>query len=170
MGLLDSLGSGVPGGNVSKPILIALGALLASKALGGGGLGSIFGGMPGSSAVPPAPPGGNGGFFGNAGADQPQPSGTTPRGEDGGLLGGLGGLVRQFEQNGLGHLVQSWVGTGPNQPLSPGQLHQGLGPEIVDALVQKTGLSRDQLLAELSKVLPGIVDTLTPEGRVPAAS
>src|SRR5690349_454369 len=36
--------------------------------------------------------------------------------------GGLSGLVSQFQNGGLGDLVNSWVSTGQNLPVSPGQL------------------------------------------------
>ena len=86
---------------------------------------------------------------------------------DGGLIGGLGGLLDQFKQKGLGGIVGSWVGPGENQPVSPQEVHQALGPDIIDQLSQRSGIPRDQLVAELSRVLPNLVDKLTPSGRVP---
>ncbi|MBV8766602.1 MAG: DUF937 domain-containing protein [Hyphomicrobiales bacterium] len=161
MGLFDELGAGVPGGNVSKPLMIALAALLASRAMGKGGLGSMLGG--GSSAPVgqrPAAPGG------------PQVQPDAPQAQqpsfDGGLVGGLGGLLDQFRQKGLGGIVGSWVGPGDNQPVSPQEVHQALGPDIIDQLSQRSGIPRDQLLSELSRVLPNLVDRLTPSGRVPS--
>jgi uncharacterized protein YidB (DUF937 family) len=151
MGLLDSvLGSAVPGGNLSKPLMIALTALLAAKATGGGGLGGLFGG---SGASQPAPP-----------ATTPQ---ATPAQSQGGLLGGLGGLLQSFQQSGHGDIINSWVGPGQNQPIAPDQLHQALGPEAVNNLSRLTGIPQNDLIAELSRVLPGVVDRLTPQGRVP---
>ncbi|MBV8449124.1 MAG: DUF937 domain-containing protein [Hyphomicrobiales bacterium] len=149
MGLFDELGAGVPGGNVSKPLMIALVALLASRAMGKGGLGSALGGAPAGQR--PAQPG------------EPQ----TQSSFDGGLIGGLGGLLDQFRAKGLGGIVGSWLGPGDNQPVSPQDVHQALGPDIIEQLSQKSGIPRDQLLAELSRVLPNLVDRLTPSGRVP---
>ncbi|MBV8961718.1 MAG: DUF937 domain-containing protein, partial [Hyphomicrobiales bacterium] len=83
------------------------------------------------------------------------------------LIGGLGGLLDQFRQKGLGGLVGSWVGPGENQPVSPQEVHQAIGPDIIDQLSQRSGIPRDQLLTELSRVLPNLVDRLTPSGRVP---
>ena len=137
MGLFDELGAGVPGGNISKPLMIALAALLASRAMGKGGLGSMLGGTP---AGPPSQA--------EPDASQAQPS------FDGGLIGGLGGLLDQFKQKGLGGIVGSWVGPGENQPVSSQEVHQALGPDIIDQLSQRSGIPRDQLLAELSRVLP----------------
>ncbi|MFM7506651.1 MAG: YidB family protein, partial [Rubrivivax sp.] len=48
--------------------------------------------------------------------------------------GGLEGLVSKFQQGGLGDVVQSWVSTGPNLPISPEQLGQALGPDTLSQL------------------------------------
>ena len=36
-------------------------------------------------------------------------------------------------------------------------------------LAKQTGMSRDELLAGLSQHLPGLIDHLTPQGRLPTA-
>ena len=84
--------------------------------------------------------------------------------------GGIQGLVSQFEQNGLGSVVQSWVGNGTNQPIDPSQIEQALGPDKINALAAKTGLSPDELTAKLAALLPEAVNKLTPSGAVPAAA
>ncbi len=81
--------------------------------------------------------------------------------------GGLQGLVSEFERNGLGATVRSWVGTGPNQPISPADLQRALGPELLQRLAAKTGMSMQDLTEKLSHVLPQAVDGLTPDGTVP---
>jgi uncharacterized protein YidB (DUF937 family) len=81
--------------------------------------------------------------------------------------GGLQGVVSQFEKNGLGPTVKSWVGTGPNQPISPEDVHKVLGPELLQQLSQKSGLSVPELAQKLSQVLPQAVDKLTPNGAIP---
>lgn len=83
--------------------------------------------------------------------------------------GGVQGLINQLQQNGLGQTVNSWVSTGPNQPISPGEVHQGLGPELLQQLSAKTGLSVQDLTQKLSQILPQAVDTMTPNGQVPKA-
>jgi len=86
----------------------------------------------------------------------------------GGLLsGGLGELVERFKQSGHGEAADSWVGTGPNKPVSPPQLEQAIGAETLDTLSTRTGLSREELLARLSRALPDAVDKYTPQGRLP---
>ena len=90
--------------------------------------------------------------------------GATP----GGILsGGLGELVDRFKKSGQGDTAESWVGTGPNKPVTPTQLEQAIGPEILDSLAKQTGLSRNELLARLSRELPDAVDKYTPQGRLP---
>ena len=93
---------------------------------------------------------------------------TTDTSDAGGLLGGLGGLLKKLEQGGLGDQTKSWVGTGQNQPVSPGQLGSALGPNIIKTVSQMTGISEDQLTKQLSQFLPGLVDKLTPNGRLPS--
>lgn len=83
--------------------------------------------------------------------------------------GGLQGVVNQFEKNGLGATVSSWVGTGPNQPISPGDVQRTLGPDLLQQLASKSGLSVEELVQKLSQVLPKAVDTLTPGGTIPKA-
>src|SRR5262245_58724534 len=86
----------------------------------------------------------------------------------GGLLsGGLGELLERFNQSGHGETAQSWVGTGPNKPVTPPQLEQAIGAEVLETLSKQTGLSREELLARLSRELPDAVDRYTPQGRLP---
>ena len=84
-----------------------------------------------------------------------------------GAAGGLGGLLQQLQQGGLGDAVQSWVGTGENQPVSSDQLQAALGGDRVSELAQQTGLSQGELMGQLSQVLPQVIDRLTPQGEVP---
>jgi uncharacterized protein YidB (DUF937 family) len=157
MGLLDNvLGSAVPEGSLAKPLMVALTALLAAKVTGSGGLGNLLGGGAASPQTPPT--------------DVPsQPQGTQPQSSQpqGGLLGGLSGLLQSFQQSGHGDVINSWVGPGQNQQIAPEQLHQALGPEAVNNLSRLTGVPSNELLSELSRVLPGVVDKLTPQGRTP---
>jgi len=139
----DMIRSAAPGGNIGKPLMLALGALLASGAL-----------------------------FRGSGAGQATNVPTQPASDEGagGVLGGLGGLLSKLEQGGLGDVTKSWVGSGQNQPVSPGQLGSALGPSIIKMLAQKSGISEEDLTKQLSQILPGLVDKLTPNGRVPTAA
>ena len=136
--LEDTIRTSVPGGSIGKPLMLALLALLASGTLFRGA------GQPASTGSQPAPNGGAGG-----------------------LLGGLGGLLDKLQSGGLGNVVNSWVGSGQNQPVPPGQLGSALGPDIIKTLAQRSGLSEEELSKQLSQVLPGLVDKLTPQGRLP---
>jgi uncharacterized protein YidB (DUF937 family) len=192
MGLLDVIqgmengprGGPRPGsssGGGMSPLTMALLGLLAFKAVkhfganqqapgratqpgavpsagAGGGLGGMLGGLFGSggagSSLNEMIPGGLGGLLAGAGA--------------GGMLsGGLGRLVEDFQNNGQGGAIKSWIGNGPNQPIEPKNLESALGADTIDKLTQHTGMDRDELLAQLSQSLPELVDHLTPNGRLP---
>jgi uncharacterized protein YidB (DUF937 family) len=143
MGFLDNaVNKSVPqGSSLAKPLLLAFGALLASGALTR------------KQAPTPAP----------ASAPGTNPAAADP--QAGGLLGGLGGLLDKFQQSGHGDVAKSWVGSGPNQPISPGHLSSALGPSLIKTLAEKTGMSEQDVTAQLSNILPAFVDKLTPQGR-----
>jgi uncharacterized protein YidB (DUF937 family) len=81
--------------------------------------------------------------------------------------GGLGGLISGFQQAGLGHLVQSWVGNGANQPVSPDQLQSVFGENAVQGMAGQAGMAPQDFLAQLSQHLPGVVNEMTPNGHLP---
>jgi uncharacterized protein YidB (DUF937 family) len=142
MGLFDNA---VPGGNITKPLMIALGALLVGKMLSGRGGGDQPAGTPAPTPTP---------------AD-------TGASADGGLLGGLGGLLDKLKGAGHGNVADSWVGTGQNQSINPNDLGSALGPAVIREIAQRTGMDEQELLKQLSTALPGVVDKLTPNGQVP---
>jgi len=81
--------------------------------------------------------------------------------------GGLQGVVSEFERNGFGPTVQSWVGTGPNQPISSDGMQRVLGSDLLQQLAAKSGMSVPELTQKLSQVLPQAVDKMTPDGVLP---
>lgn len=87
----------------------------------------------------------------------------------GGAGGGLSGLVAKMQGGGLADIVNSWVGTGANQPISANQVEQGLGGDIVQQLAGKAGLTAEDAKNQLAGILPALVDKLTPEGKLPDA-
>ena len=156
MGLPDNIfgsdkSSAVPGGSVAKPLIIALLALLASRYLSGKGS-QEEAGAPASGSTPRSP------------APAPAPASDQSPGN---ILDGLGGLIRQFQQKGLGDTIDTWINTGANKDISSGEVSEALGRDVVDDLSRRTGLSRDEVVAELARRLPNVVDRLTPDGRLP---
>jgi len=120
------------------------GATSSGTQSGPGGQASPLGGLLGSI----------GGMLGGGGA--------------GGFLnGGLGELLERFKQNGHGDAAQSWINAGPNTEVSPPELKQAIGPDVLAALEKQTGLSQEELLTRLSRELPSAVDKYTPYGRIP---
>jgi uncharacterized protein YidB (DUF937 family) len=83
--------------------------------------------------------------------------------------GGLAGLVEQLNSKGLGDIVNSWVSTGKNLPITPEQLKDGLGTQVLGNIASQAGISQDQVASQLSTLLPKIVDKLTPDGKVSQA-
>jgi uncharacterized protein YidB (DUF937 family) len=86
------------------------------------------------------------------------------------LNGGIGELLEHFKQNGQGDAAQSWVDHGPNREVTPPELKQAIGPDVLQKLEQQTGLSQQKILDRLSRELPTAVDKYTPDGRVPSPS
>lgn len=82
--------------------------------------------------------------------------------------GGIDGMLAKLRAGGLGGPVDSWVSTGPNQPVAPEALGQALGPDTVQQLSSGSGIDIGQLLPMLAAFLPQIVDMLTPNGSVPS--
>lgn len=167
MGSMDTEASqnAVPGGNLTKPVLIALGALL---------VGHMFS-KAGDAVAQPAPEadetrsGGNlGGFLGKIFSQiQPQtqpPIQTEPVSAE---MGGLGGLLQQLTQAGHGEKVNSWVNQGDNLPIAPEHLGEVLGQGKLADLARQAGISEQELLAQLSQALPTVVDQLTENGTMP---
>jgi uncharacterized protein YidB (DUF937 family) len=184
MGLLDVLGGGTRRSGGMSPITMALLGVLAYRTMKGKGrLADMLGtGQPAGANPYSGQPGGANPYGGNAGGPDPRAVGGGPGGGGlGGLLGGLLGggaaggllsgglqdLLKQFQTHGQGDKAQSWIEKGPNKPIRPEQLEQALGEERIAWLIQETGLSRQELLAGLSRELPQAVDKLTPDGRVP---
>lgn len=181
---------GLLSGN-KAPIAMALLALLASKHLnnGAGGYGSALhdmfsggsaagqtagGQMPGNASS-----GGGGildkigGMLGGGGSGAGSSMGGLGSILGGGLTGGalaggLGDLLGRFQQAGHGDVANSWVQHGSNAAVTPDQLSDVLDPNEVDELSRHTGLSRGDLLSQLSSALPQVVDKLTPQGRLPS--
>jgi uncharacterized protein YidB (DUF937 family) len=85
----------------------------------------------------------------------------------GGTLGGLAGLVDKFHQGGLGNIVNSWVSSGQNLPISADQITHVLGSGTIGQLAQQLGLGHGDVAGQLSQLLPQVVDKLTPGGQLP---
>ena len=178
MGLLDVLngmqhgprGSSSPSSPSSggmSPMTMAILALLAWKAV------KHFtapGAAPASPAPAPPPTPANSG--GGLGGILKGPLGGLLGGAAAGnvISGGLGDLLKQLQQSGQGEAANSWVGNGPNKPISPGDLANALGADQIDSIASQSGMSRDDLLKGLSQYLPQVVDHLTPDGRLPTDS
>ncbi|MCI4679146.1 YidB family protein [Rhodoblastus acidophilus] len=175
MGLLDDAVSetnkAVPGGDFTKPLLIAAGALI---------LGHFFGRGKQDAPVPapePAPqqqpPASGGGLFGQlggmlSGVANSQLGGALAGAASGAAVsGGLGSLLEQFRNAGLGQQANSWVGTGQNQPITADQINSVIGQGKIAEIAQQAGIDPAQMSQLLAQALPHLIDKLTPGGQLP---
>jgi uncharacterized protein YidB (DUF937 family) len=131
----------------------------------GGGLGDILGGLFGQNAGASGSGGGIGDLLRGG-------LGSLLGGAAGGsvLTGGLGDLMGRLQKSGFADQANSWVGHGPNHEIAPEELESALGRDTLQSFAQKTGKPYQQVLSELSQGLPGTVDQLTPQGRLPNES
>src|SRR5262249_61747629 len=115
MGMFDAIvASAVPKGSLAKPLILALGALLASGAL----------------------------FKGNAPDTSARGKQAAPSDEgDGGLLGGLGGLVNKFQQNSLGGENNSGIGPGQKKQVAPDRRRPAARSRVLQRLWESTRTS-----------------------------
>ena len=83
--------------------------------------------------------------------------------------GGVQGVVSQFETQGFGPTVRSWVSTGPNQPIGADHVQQVLGMDLIQQMSARTGMPVAELTQKLAQVLPQAIDQMTPGGVIPKA-
>ena len=149
MGILDDL------------LGAATGTAPAGGSSSGGALGGMLGGALGGAL------GGQGGQAAAAGGSMLSPALIM---QIVSLLmnkqGGLGGLAGAFNNAGLGDIMKSWVGTGQNMQVSATQVTQVLGSGAVGQIAAQLGMNSGQAGDLLSKVLPHVVDQLTPQGQI----
>src|SRR5208337_4199726 len=82
--------------------------------------------------------------------------------------GGVKGIINQFEKQGLGPTILSWVGKGDNHPITAAQMYRALGFVTLQQLGGQLGMSPDEMAAKLSKVLPkAIENAAAEETRIP---
>ena len=178
MGLLDVLngmqhgprGTSNPGaqsgGGGMSPMTMAILGLLAWKAFK-----HLTASQPGASPAPAPSPATTTAGGGMSDVLKGGLGGLLAGGAAGSVIsGGLGDLLKQLQQNGHGETANSWVGNGPNKQIAPGDLASALGADQINSLMSQSGLSRDELLSGLSRMLPDVVNHLTPDGRLPTES
>lgn len=86
---------------------------------------------------------------------------------DNGQTGGLRGLTERFQEAGLGNIIASWIGKGENIPATTDQIQQVLGEGHLQQIAEETGLTETETAEHLSRMLPDLVDQMTPAGHIP---
>jgi uncharacterized protein YidB (DUF937 family) len=105
------------------------------------------------------------GQMGGGGAVEDAITKALTQGQVGGL--DLNSIADKMRQNGFGEVIDSWIGHGPNKEIAPDEVHQALGPDTIAQIAQQFGLDPAMITQLLSQFLPGIVDKLTPHGKLP---
>ncbi len=83
---------------------------------------------------------------------------------------GLGGLLQQFNQAGLGDVAASWVSKGQNLPVSASQIQDILGSDMIGQIAGQLGTDQGSAAGQLAQYLPQIIDAMTPDGQMPAGN
>lgn len=83
---------------------------------------------------------------------------------------GLSGLVNNANSQGLGNIVQSWIGTGANHGINADQVQQVVGQDRLNQLASRAGLPVSLAGSALARILPAVIDRLTPHGKLPEAA
>jgi uncharacterized protein YidB (DUF937 family) len=135
-------GGGQQGGNPLMQLAMQMLLKQGGGQQGGGGLGGILGSMLGGG--------------GNQAPAQAAPD-----------VGGLGGILEAFQKGGLGHIADSWVGTGENLPVDADQVTQALGQDKIAQMANQLGMSHGDVSGGLAKILPDLINHVTPNGQVP---
>jgi len=84
--------------------------------------------------------------------------------------GGFQGLIQTFKEKGLGDALSSWISTGENQPVSGGQIQHAVGGNFIQQIAEQLGSSESEVSGGLAKLLPDIIDKLTPNGTLPESN
>ena len=82
--------------------------------------------------------------------------------------GGVTGVIQAFERAGLGGVAQSWVAKGSNQPVAAAQVQQALGQAPVNQVAARLGTSPEEASGQIARLLPLLVDHVTPQGTAPS--
>jgi uncharacterized protein YidB (DUF937 family) len=78
------------------------------------------------------------------------------------MPGGVSGLLKQFQDKGLGNVASSLTAKGGTQTITPEQIVQGLGADRIEALATASGLDTKVVRKELVTILPKVLEQLAP--------
>jgi uncharacterized protein YidB (DUF937 family) len=97
-------------------------------------------------------------------------------GQEGGLAslqklfnssGGLEGITSKLTNSGMGKQVQSWIGTGHNEPVSGQQVQQAMDPHELHQVAENAHMSDEEASDQIAKAMPEMVNQATPQGQIP---
>ena len=127
---------------------------------GSGGLGDLLGGILGGGA--------RGGGLGAGGlGGNPMLRMLLPLVAGMLMNGGLQKILGRLQQSGKGEKGQSWVSTGPNEPVGAADIKDALDEGELAQIAKQLGVSEDEAAEAVAQVLPDVVDQATPAGELP---
>lgn len=80
--------------------------------------------------------------------------------------GGVEVLLQKFQQGGLGQVLNTWIGSGNNQPVNSGEIQNALGQDQLQSLADKLGTDVNGASGTLAALLPQVIDKLSPQGHI----
>lgn len=78
--------------------------------------------------------------------------------------GGFDGVLAKLNDAGYGAKVNSWLGQGPNTPITASEIQSALGNDHLRQLATSMGVPFDQVAGLISQHLPAAVDAASPSG------
>jgi uncharacterized protein YidB (DUF937 family) len=97
-------------------------------------------------------------------------------GQEGGLAsiqhfvssnGGLQGMTEKLSNSGMAKQVQSWIGSGENEPISGQQVQRAVDPNELHSMARNAGMSDEEASEQLARAMPEMVNEATPQGQIP---
>jgi uncharacterized protein YidB (DUF937 family) len=125
---------------------------------GGGGLGDLLGGILGGGARGGSLAGGQGGGMMRM---------LLPLVASMLMNGGLQKILGRLRENGRGAEADSWVSAGENKEVDGAAVRQALDDDEITSIATQLGVSEDEAVEAVARVLPDVVDQVTPEGQLP---
>lgn len=110
--------------------------------------------------------------LGGSSPDLARAAGSLLSSSDTSVGGGIGltQILQGLQSSGLDDVVASWLGSGSNQAVSPGQLQSAFDDQTVSQFANKAGIDTGAALTALAGMLPQLVDSLSPDGRLPESN
>ena len=82
--------------------------------------------------------------------------------------GGMGAVLKRFQQQGYGKQARSWIAPGDNEPLDEAAVEQVVGQAELARMAERLGVPPEEVKQAFAEIMPEMVDQLSPQGELPA--